>query len=179
MLISLVVIANCSIFPAAVDSQFSDKVGAKFGTCGADELTIIEGTKYVNGRSGKDVFIDKTMGLTYVQGGTGNDIFYSGLGQDIYFGGSGFDSFVFDGPFGPDQIIDLNVIHGDRLIFVTYASGSIDEVFLRSNLATVTKDGIHLDLSCVDGFFGSTLLLRNLTQRQFKKLDIEIRVIKK
>ena len=176
MFLPILVATNCFLIPSAVDQHFVDRANSLIGSCEADEITINEGVRYVNARAGKDVIIDKSTKLSYVQGGSGNDIFYSGPGTDVYYGGTGYDLFVFDGSFGHDQIEDLQISQGDRLIFVSYVEGTLNADLIKNSLSSVVEGGIEIDFTNLLGFEGSKLLLKNMSVDQFKKLNIEVRL---
>lgn len=178
MLITLAMVINCHLLPAAEDQQFLNQKDALIGTCGADEISVSDPTRHVNGRVGKDVFTDKSIKPTQIQGGTGNDTFYAGAGVDIYYGGSGYDLYIFDGQFGADTIVDLQIHQGDRLIFIVYQENILDvEKIKRERSQQVGKDYV-IDLSMVSGFKESKLTLLNMSKAQFDKLNIELRVSK-
>jgi Ca2+-binding RTX toxin-like protein len=65
---------------------------------------------------------DDTNGNDVLDGGGGNDTFYSFQGADILTGGAGADTFVFDWSYsnaiyGQDTITDFSAAEGDKINF--------------------------------------------------------------
>ena len=176
MLIPLLIVVNCHLIPASDDTQFVKEKTVQVGTCQDDELAIEGGVSFVNARGGKDVIIDKSADSTRFQGGSGNDVFYSGPGNDVYYGGLGYDLYIFDGPFGTDQIVDMAFVGPDKLIFMNYVVGSLTEDLIRNQLTRREGEHLIIDLTGVIGFGGSKLYLLIMSDSRFKNLSIEVRL---
>jgi Ca2+-binding RTX toxin-like protein len=106
---------------------------ALLGDAGANyldfsNLTAVSGLTYVDGGDGNDTLIASKLGMD-LRGGNGNDLLVSGVGKDTLTGGAGADTFYFKSGFGHDTIKDFvaagadhDVIQLDRAIFADYAS---------------------------------------------------------
>ncbi|UVL87644.1 polyurethane esterase [Pseudomonas sichuanensis] len=70
-------------------------------------------------------------------GGAGNDVLVGGAGNDLLSGGAGRDTFLFDGHFGQDRVLDFS--SQDRLVFMGVDGGTASRDF-RDHLSQVGDD---------------------------------------
>jgi Ca2+-binding RTX toxin-like protein len=104
---------------------------AVLGTSGSDifdfsSLTTVSGLSYVDGGKGNDTIIG-TRFADDLRGGAGNDRLTGGAGNDVLTGGAGNDTFVFAAGFGQDTITDFtlkgvnaDVIEVSKDVFSSY-----------------------------------------------------------
>lgn len=90
-------------------------------------LRSVSGITFVDGGAGDDVLIGSAF-ADALRGGAGNDTLSGGAGDDTLSGGAGRDTFMFAPGFGNDRITDFaaagkvqDVIQFDRSVFADFA----------------------------------------------------------
>ena len=127
-------------------------------------LTSITGLSYVDGGAGDDTIIGSSF-ADNLRGGAGNDTLTGGDGNDILTGGAGNDTFVFGPGFGQDTITDFaagtaiaDVIKFDHSIIADFASV----------LAAASQIGSNL---VITASVNDTITLTNLTLSKLNAND--------
>jgi Ca2+-binding RTX toxin-like protein len=84
------------------------------GDSGNDTLDGGTGNDRLSGGTGNDTLMGDE-GNDILSGGRGADVLNGGAGNDRLIGGSGADTFVFDGDFGSDNVLDFRARQGDTI----------------------------------------------------------------
>jgi Ca2+-binding RTX toxin-like protein len=117
-------------------------------------LTSVSGLSFIDGGDGNDKVVG-TSGADVLRGGTGNDALTGGFGDDMLTGGRGYDRFTFMSGFGHDIITDFEA--GSRVGDVI-AMDSTVFADLDSLLAGGAQVGGDVVFTAVSG---DTLTLQN------------------
>ncbi|MGL4396438.1 MAG: beta strand repeat-containing protein, partial [Hyphomicrobium sp.] len=133
---------------------WSGNGGALLGTSGANTfnlsaMTTIAGLSYVDGGGGNDILVGHSGG-NVLRGGAGLDIITGGGGSDTLSGGLGNDTFVFALGSGIDSITDF--LDGDKLNLLGAGINDVGDVDFSQAV-----DGANLIVT----FFGNEITLLN------------------
>ncbi|MEM9792313.1 MAG: calcium-binding protein [Pseudomonadota bacterium] len=135
------------------------------GGDGDDEISGRGGNDDVFGNAGADVLLGNG-GSDFLDGGTAKDTLNGGTGNDRLLGAAGGDTFVFEGSFDDDQIIDFDVNQGGEKIDLSGVASIRNFNDLRNN--HLTDDGTD---STIDDGNGNTILIAGVVESDFTAGD--------
>lgn len=124
-----------------------------YGERGNDVLLGGSGKDILSGGLGKDQLYGKNgddtllagRGADYLYGGSGADRLYSSRGDDTLSGGEGPDSFIFQGVFAQETILDFDGPQ-DTLLFSGKITAGFDAAAIVS-LAVVEDEGVRISIA--------------------------------
>lgn len=121
------------------------EVTLEFGDDGRDTLIGSALNDILLGLGGRDVLIGG-RGRDVLIGGDCDDYLSGNQGRDLLIGGDGGDTFVFDGDFDRDTVLDFDAAEGDALQFVLYDTASALDAETLAGLCRQTGRNVVLDL---------------------------------
>ncbi|MEI4235323.1 peptidoglycan DD-metalloendopeptidase family protein, partial [Roseovarius sp. D22-M7] len=112
-----------------------------FGSQADDTINGLEGDDQIQGEGGNDLLFggegfdvlfggsgaDKLDGGPdddQLQGNSGDDVLFGGTGDDDLLGGDGYDTYLFEGNWGEDFVLDLDP--SGKLQFIGYSSSDVN-----------------------------------------------------
>jgi Ca2+-binding RTX toxin-like protein len=127
-------------------------------------LTALSGLSYVDGGSGNDTLVGSAF-ADDLRGGNGNDRLTGGGGNDKLTGGSGQDTFTFGAGFGQDKILDF-ALSGSSADVIQFGAGTFaDFNAVKAAMQQVGSDVvITLDA-------GNTITIANVSVSQLQAND--------
>lgn len=147
---------------AAGDSLFDFE--AVYGSAYADRLTIVDRDGTLQGAGGDDSLTHSGTGTVSLNGGSGGDVFFSGLGIDLMDGASGWDTVDYSASTA-GVTVDLNLgtgtggfAQGDTLTQIEAIVGSANADWIIGNaIKNILSGGAGADT--LDGGAGADTLI--------------------